>query len=358
MKAVGTHVFSQPSEEAIQGYYEGMRPFWYPVLPSADLPEGRPVGVELLNEAVVLARLNGEVVAMQDLCRHFQARLSLGEVVQHEGQECLMCPYHGWLYNAAGQCVAIPQLAPGREIPREARVPGYRTQEKYGLIWVCLTEEPGFDIPAFPEFDDPAFHVGPLRTYEPWEASAPRVIMGALDDTHFPWVHEGLLGDRSRTDPPDHQVWREGRYLVARYTILQPRNVSTADTAINESADNGKLEEITYTNYVGIPNVIRLVKEGRSGRYVIWLATLPNRYNQTTTFWRIARNYDLDPSRDSSYEEFEDQVRAQDKPIVESQRPWLLPPFWTKVELPLRPADLPLIEYQKWLEELGITVAV
>ncbi len=48
-------------------------------------------------------------------------------------------------------------------------------------------------------------------------------------------------------------------------------------------------------------------------------------------------------------------VRAQDKPIVESQRPWLLPPFWTRIELPLRPADLPLIEYQRWLEELGIS---
>jgi vanillate O-demethylase monooxygenase subunit len=72
----------------------------------------------------------------------------------------------------------------------------------------------------------------------------------------------------------------------------------------------------------------------------------------------VARNYDRDPAHDQTYEDFEDQVRAQDKPIVESQRPWLLPPFWTKIELPLRPADQPLIEYQKWLEELEIAVDV
>lgn len=358
MMPITTRTLNAPSEEAIHAYYEGMRPFWHPVLRSQDLPEGKPLGAELLGEEIVLARLNGRVVALQDLCRHFQARLSLGEITTYDGQQCLMCPYHGWTYDQSGQCVYIPQLAPGREIPREAKVPRFLAEERYGLIWVCLEETPRYDIPDFPELDDPAFHAGPLRTYDPWTASAPRIIMGALDDTHFPWVHPGLLGERSNVAPPDHKVRREGRYLVAQYTIVQPRNVSTADLSSGGNGTDDDKEVITYTNYVGMPNTIRLVKDSRSGRYVIWLAASPNRYNRTTTFWRVARNYDRDPARDPQYEEFEDRVRAQDKPIVESQRPWLLPPFWTKLELPLRPADLPLIEYQKWLEELGIAVSV
>jgi vanillate O-demethylase monooxygenase subunit len=64
------------------------------------------------------------------------------------------------------------------------------------------------------------------------------------------------------------------------------------------------------------------------------------------------------PAFDADFETLQDTLREQDRRIVESQRPWLLPPFWTKVELPLRPADLPLIEYQRWLEELGVTLAV
>lgn len=349
-------VFNQPSEEAILAYYEGMRRFWHPVLPVDALPDDDPVNVELLGEEIVLVRLDGRVVALQDLCRHFQARLSLGEVVEHEGRQCLMCIYHGWTYDRQGRCVNIPQLAPGRSIPADARVPSYQVQECHGLIWVCL-EEPTFDIPEFPELRDPEFRPGPLRTYDPWQASAPRIIMGALDDTHFPWVHEGLLGSREDTDPPDHEVWREGRYLVSRYSIVQPRNVSTAN--VSEASDSQAGETITYTNYVGIPGVIRLIKDGVHGnRYIIWAATCPHRHNSTSTFWRVARNYDLDPAHDQEYETFEDEVRAQDKPVVESQRPWLLPPFWTKIELPLRPADLPLIEYQKWLEELDIAVAV
>jgi vanillate O-demethylase monooxygenase subunit len=40
--------------------------------------------------------------------------------------------------------------------------------------------------------------------------------------------------------------------------------------------------------------------------------------------------------------------------VVESQRPWLLPPLSSRMMLYIRPADLPLVAYQRWLEELGI----
>lgn len=351
-----SRAFNAPSPDEIEQYYSGMRAFWHPVMRVQDFPAEEPVGIELLGEQLVLARLNGRIVAMQDLCRHFQAQLSLGEIATRaDGQQCLMCKYHGWQYDTDGQCVAIPQLLPDREIPREAKVPTYQVTERHDLIWVCLDETPTFDIPDFPELANPVFHPGPLRVYEPWSASAPRVVMGALDDTHFPWVHEHVLGDRSVVDAPEHKVWRDGRYLMSQYSILQPRNVTIAD----EHHPEAELDTVTYTNYVGVPNVIRLIKDSGDGRlYAIWLATYPIRYNHTQTFWRVARNYDLDPAHDQTYEEFEDMVRAQDKPIVESQRPWLLPPFWTQLELPLRPADLPLIEYQRWLEELDIMLTV
>ena len=114
----------RPSEDAIQSYYTAMRRFWHPVLAADELPNDTPIGVELLEERLVLTRLNGAVVAMQDLCRHFQAQLSLGEVRTVAGHgQCLMCPYHGWSYSADGRCVEIPQLAADRQIPADAVVP-------------------------------------------------------------------------------------------------------------------------------------------------------------------------------------------------------------------------------------------
>lgn len=346
-----------PSRDTVERYYRAMRPFWHPVLPSADLPEGKLKGVELLEEALVLGRLGGKVVALQDLCRHFQARLSLGEIREVRGVgACIMCPYHGWTYDGDGRCVEIPQLAPGRRVPSEARVPAYAARERYGLIWVCLVEEPRFGLPELPGLGDERFLPGPIRTYETWAASAPRVIMAAIDDTHGPWVHEGLVGDRAHPEAPEHRVRRDGQYLRVSLTMVQPNNTTIADD------EHDGLREVSLETTVSIPNVIHFTIRPRDNPghcTVIWQAVCPRAFDRADTFWGSARSYDLDkPAYDPDFEALQDTLREQDRRIVESQRPWLLPPFWTKLELPLRPADLPLIEYQRWLEDLGITLAL
>lgn len=345
-----------PSEAAITAYHEALRRFWHPVLPAADLADNVPSGAVLLDEPIVLARLDGRLVAMQDLCRHFQAQLSLGEIRRIGAYgDCLMCPYHGWSYAADGRCVDIPQLAPGRAVPSEARVPTYQVAERYGLIWVCLADQPALPLPELPMLDDPEFLSGPLRSYAPWAASAPRTIMAALDDTHGPWVHPGLVGDRTDPTPPEHQVRREGACLVVELRMRQPDN-----PAIAEGRRAAGPREVRITTTVWMPNVIHFqirAADNTDGRCtVIWQAVSPRAYNQTATFWGSARNYERDqPAWNDAFEAMQDTLREQDRRIVESQRPWLLPPFWTRLELPLRPADLPLIGYQQWLEELGIT---
>jgi phenylpropionate dioxygenase-like ring-hydroxylating dioxygenase large terminal subunit len=346
----------EPTAEAIAGYYQALRPFWHPVLPAAALDDGQPHPAELLAQPLVVARLNGQWVCMDDVCRHFQAQLSLGEIRAVVGYgDCLMCPYHGWSYASDGQCVDIPQLAPRREIPARARVPTYPVRERYGLIWVCLDDRALYDLPDLPGLENPAYLTGPLRAYAPWAAAAPRVIMAALDDTHGPWVHDGLVGDRAHPQPPEHRVWRDGQYLRVAISMLQPNNATIDD-------DSGAaMREVHLLTTVGIPNAIHFsIRAAGSDRVtLIWQAVCPRRYNDTLTFWGSARNYDLDqPAWDTAFETLQDTLREQDRRIVESQRPWLLPPFWTRIELPLRPADLPLIEYQNWLEELGITIAI
>ena len=348
------------NQETIDAYYDSLRPFWHPVMPVADLDEQRIASAELLNIPLAITRLNGELVAMDDVCRHFQAQLSIGEIREVEGHgECLMCPYHGWSYATNGQCVDIPQLNPEREIPESARVNSYPVQEKYGLVWVCLNEDTPYDVPCLPDVDNPQFLQGPLRSYEPWVSSAPRAIMAALDDTHGAWVHKDLVGDREHPEPPDHKVHRDGNNLVVNFVMWQPNNPTIAEEGVGDSP----LREVAITTTVGIPNTIhfniRALDSANDQVTLIWQAVCPVRYNKTLTFWGSARNYDLDkPAYNPEFEKLQDTLREQDQEVVESQRPWLLPPFWTKTELPLRPADLPLVEYQKWLEELGIVTRI
>ncbi len=351
-----TRADSGPSPEAIDAFRSSMADFWHPVCEAADLGRSGRVGVTLLGRRVVIAQLDGVLVAMPDTCRHFQAQLSLGEVVTIDGAQALQCPYHGWAFGHGGRCRRIPQLPADRSIPPSADLPTYLVEERHGLIWVCLSGVPRFALPDFPELHDPAFRTIRLTESDLVRTSATRMIMGTLDDTHFPWVHAGILGDRAHPEPPDHRVWRAGNELILQYETDQPAGLLTVDQSRPDAGDAPV--RIVYTDHLAMPGVIRLVKDSPTGRYVIWLAAAPVDWNLTRTFWAFARDFDKAPERDPVFLDLASHVRLQDKPVIESQRPWLIPPFWARMELPVGPGDLPLMEYQKWLEDLGIVTAI
>ena len=332
-----------PTPEAITAFHDGLARFWHPVCLAGDLPADRPLAVELLGRDLVVVRLADGIACFDDLCRHLGAALSVGEVV--EGR--LRCRYHGWTYDRAGKVVDIPAR---RElpIPREACVRSHRVEERYGLVWVCLGEEPAADIPAYPEHDDERFHRTPYRVYKPWNASATRIVMAALDDTHFPWVHPGTLGDPAKSEPPDHRCSVEKDHVLSTYDIEQPANITVGSKGWGTGT-----ETVTYTNRA-YPTTIHLHKKAPGGVFVLYQTMQPMAHNRARIYLQVARDYDLAPAQDERFLEFEDGIQAQDQPVVESQRPWLLPPLSSRLMLYVRPADLPLVTYQKWMEELGV----
>src|SRR3954453_6035176 len=111
---------------------------WHPAARVADMASGRPLGVRVLGEDVVLWRAGGTILAWQDLCIHRGTRLSLGRI---DG-DTIECPYHGWTYGTAGRCVATP-APPDQRPPARAVVRTYQAIEKYGMIWVSLGEPVG-----------------------------------------------------------------------------------------------------------------------------------------------------------------------------------------------------------------------
>ena len=81
-------------------------------------------------------------------------------------------------------CVAISHSLPPTSASLRARVTSYSTTERHGLVWVCLNSAHS-PVPQFPEYEDPAFRTVALDEPVATAASAMRVILGTLDDTHF-----------------------------------------------------------------------------------------------------------------------------------------------------------------------------
>ncbi|KAA3647034.1 MAG: aromatic ring-hydroxylating dioxygenase subunit alpha [Chloroflexi bacterium] len=309
---------------------------WLVVGQSEDLKEGDIQAVRLLGQDLVLWRVNSQVLAWQDLCVHRGVRLSLGKVV---GGDKLECPYHGWTYNTKGQCIKMP-AHPEQTPSEKAHVKSYQVREQYNLLWVSLGE-PEHDVPPLPEWDDTEFRKIPCGPYK-LKANGPRIIENFLDIAHFPFVHEGILGDRGQPEIEDYEAEIGPDGVTSKgVRVYQPDPFGT-----------GEGETVAYTYRAYRPLTACLTKESDGPRFSIFLTITPHDILESTAWIWMAQNYGHDIPEDELIA-YQDEIFAQDVPIVESQRPELLP-LDLQAELHLR-SDRTAIAYRKWLNELGLT---
>ena len=181
-----------------------LRHGWHPVALTTELRD-EPLAVRLLGEPWVLARLGGTLTAFEDRCPHRLAPLSAGRV---DGVT-LVCPYHGWRFAAAGDCVAVPALGPGVPAPRRAHAAAaWGVAERHGLLWIA-PDEPFSEILALPEDADDTFDavwLEPART----SAAAGLLADNFLDTAHFPFVHAGTIGAGEDMVVPPYRVDADG----------------------------------------------------------------------------------------------------------------------------------------------------
>ena len=77
----------------------------------SEIKPGEMISVEVDNEQVLLANVNGSIHAVDDICSHAYASLSEGDL---NGQE-VECPLHGGSFNVTtGEAVSPPADGPVR----------------------------------------------------------------------------------------------------------------------------------------------------------------------------------------------------------------------------------------------------
>ena len=330
------------STPSAHGDLAALRGCWHPVAFAGDVA-GEPVAANLLGEPLVLWRNSaGRAHAFRDLCIHRGTALSLGRV---EGDE-IVCPYHGWRYEAGGRCTAIPQLADATRVPAKARATTYRCAERYGLIWAAL-DAPRWELPEVPELDSwPTVRCGPYD----WRCDASRQVENFTDFGHFPFVHPGLLGDPERPVVPDHEVYTDGHVL--EYEIVRPEAANPDDFPVfaNEERD-APVRHNRYRLQLPYTIVLRVGWGGDEGMLYLF-ASQPVTQDRCRGYVVVGRNYNLEQPAEV-LQEFEDVIFGQDQVIAESQRPEQVP-FDLAAELHLR-FDAVAVAYRRAMRAQGLT---
>lgn len=132
----------------------GINPsYWYPVFWADQLKAGQVAPVTLWQQSIAVYRdQSGKPHALENACPHKGVELHKGQVEDDR----LVCPYHGWEFNATGECVNIPYFPPDQKLPC-ATARSYPTEERYGIVWV-FPGDPELaslrPIPDVPEYAD------------------------------------------------------------------------------------------------------------------------------------------------------------------------------------------------------------
>lgn len=310
---------------------------WLVTIPVRDLDQTGVARARLLEEDLVIWRsADGEIMAWKDLCLHRGVRLSLGEV--QEGDK-LQCPYHGWTYDKDGKCVKMP-AHPEQEPPAKAVVQTYHVQVKYDWVWVCLGE-PTRDLPVFPEWEDESFRRVLCGPYF-FNAAGPRMIENFLDVAHFPYVHENILGTRERPEIQPYEVTVDENGVCAHdIKVYQPNPDGT-----------GEGKDVSYTYHAFRPLIAYFRKKTEGPQFAMFMAVNPMSEQESNMLVWMVMNHSYDAS-EADLVAFQDEISYQDVPIVESQRPELLP-LDLQAELHLR-SDKTAIAYRKWLNDMGLS---
>lgn len=183
---------------------------WYAARWSEMLSPEQLVPLTIISKRLVLFRdLDGTAVAMDDLCPHRLAPLSLGRLLP-DGN--LQCGYHGLEFNATGSCVRNPH---GKGIiPSGCKVRTYPVEERHTMLWIWMGDDAP-DPATIPEYGflDPQSGLDIVKRDVIHMQSGYRYIVdNLLDLSHGPFLHPGVLGNDD-TIPADISVKSAGHYV-------------------------------------------------------------------------------------------------------------------------------------------------
>ena len=128
--------------------------FWYPVCLSDEINEGPKKATILGLEFVAFRDHKGNAHCLSNVCVHRGGSLAHG-ICHDDGT--IACPYHGWRFDGSGKCQKIPSLGPGSKVPKRAKVDSYPVQEKYGIVFAFLGDQPEKERPMLYEIQHQRF---------------------------------------------------------------------------------------------------------------------------------------------------------------------------------------------------------
>ncbi|NBF06568.1 Rieske 2Fe-2S domain-containing protein [Pseudomonas sp. Fl5BN2] len=168
----------------------------------------------LLDRRVVLFRtLAGDAVALEDRCAHRSFPLSRSQL---DG-DSIVCGYHGFRYDAAGDLVEVPSQ---KTCPRGIGVRRYPLLSQGPLLWIWLGDAERADttqIPPLAWIDAAEWACTSGYFHHPGNYVS--LHENLMDLTHLSFLHANTIGTPDYASAPYKLDLKEGHYRLIREVV-------------------------------------------------------------------------------------------------------------------------------------------
>jgi phenylpropionate dioxygenase-like ring-hydroxylating dioxygenase large terminal subunit len=192
--------------------YPALSSHWLIACRSSEL-QRKPLKRTILDTHLALFRVaDGQAAALLDRCPHRNAPLSRGWIAGNH----VVCPYHGWQFDAKGVCQAVPGLC-GVPQHRTRNVQSYPVIEQDGFVWVSVQADAP---PTAAPYRFPLLHSAGYTSFIDefqLDAALPDALENFLDGTHTHFVHSGLIRTEGQRKQTIAIIRRAPEYVEAEY---------------------------------------------------------------------------------------------------------------------------------------------
>jgi 5,5'-dehydrodivanillate O-demethylase oxygenase subunit len=299
---------------------ELLRRYWHPVAVITELSEETPTKfVRVLGEDLVLfSDQRGNVGLIQDHCAHRGASMLYGRVEERG----IACAYHGWLYDADGNCLETPAEPAGSMFHLTVRMKAYAVQPHLGLYWAYLGPTPA---PLLPTCGlAPEWPVIAIEEQVEIHANWLQVMENFVDGLHFPILHQEWGGGRWPSAQPNGTTRGYiDQYLASDYweepwgIMHKAKHGDGAEQDMNVGEDDALLFPNIRRHHSDLPIMVP-VDDTETKKYVIYVTSNAEAAaGRPVEHW--VRQFHLQVRQTSDGRHRMDQIAFQDLAVMESQ---------------------------------------
>ena len=163
---------------------------WWKLCDVSDLNHGRIQTVQCCGQELIVFRgADGRIGVLDAFCPHIGAHLGVGGRVV---ENAIKCPFHGWEFNAEGECINIPYCT-SEKLPANARTRSWAHRVWMDMVFVWFDaegREPAYELAPLPEIENKWEVRTMVQSY--FDMHITEMAENSADYFHFNYLHARL----------------------------------------------------------------------------------------------------------------------------------------------------------------------